>query len=1105
MEDFDDLLQALQGGTGQRNPQCSGCHEEIFNFLSTDAQVVPVQGYNDIMRVNHACRTSSQGGGSVFVCSKCCKWSKTRPSQVRCMCKKKKTTEDTASNNLDSEGDNDSALDVDDSKGDVNDSGGDQQVDLGEDDEESPLMDDQSEMKMKQAIEDHFNDESLWSDASRKFFQRENRKAGDGKKGIIFNALINHQQELDFDILSEKDTNYHFHLTSTFHGMPQSKVHDVTAANHHMVKTAVEQKESVTNTLRQCFNDALTRALSGALKDQGVDIQEILREANRSIDQDFMSKRSDQVMKESLINHPTDYNKVRKKYLEGANSIEKNLPGPNVKELDGFAYIPIEHMVSHMAAFGFDFLSLEKDSDYEEYDGTFFQDLHSKVKKMKERSEVPEDVRVLLLRMWSDGFQVHHIKVDNEYNNLQLFTITLMEAKDCTTKKKLLTLPFALGFKKSDHSSIVNKLLEEVKEMEKWRYRFFGKERRMAPSLVKLQTVMEDYPEKCANTHTAQRGKYSHWWGHSSRFCESSTPSCRACARVRMDRVMDPNKSNLGREVGIEENEECLFCEDWWSRSEIVGGDIYPLKPEDDAHDPPPVTELSFKMLLGGVDSVHQYKLEHGAKATKKNAKKHLSLCCVSEKLATKIVDAIWNGEDHSSLVPEIWLKAEHYGIDLSDFVGLPMHGMTLGVEKTLIPQVHRLFHMRRKMEREAWKGFLATARANQRKLNNLYLDWCLAMPFSGKEKEKMFTANWQSEHYLCFTRLSLVHLGPLEVIPKPKDKVPIFNAFRTMRVLWFCVMSHAFSDDKVPSSLIDDYIKLFLSACNKFHKLAKPAAKKRKSGGAKKRKRDRESDTEDAEEDDEGQDEEALAGGATPFFITKVNFLNLLNVKEAIDIYGCLRDLWEGEREGYIQFVKKELKTMRHKDQFMQTILRKLITTSILEYMNEGNEFSKSKEYARKLNFKVYSEAAADEDDPSSALCLSDMISGVVIEDRLYVCFDNPGREDKTITLLPFEFDDDGLSRYNLWYAVPIFAGRQETTEDERILTCPSRDKLPSMVSDYFLSIPMIEIESDQGQKKGTPLHTVLLRSWRVRNSDGSLKLISLRNDLELLKNLSE
>jgi len=150
-----------------------------------------------------------------------------------------------------------------------------------------------------------------------------------------------------------------------------------------------------------------------------------------------------------------------------------------VKELDGFAYIPVENIISHMIAPGFEFFPFQKDSDWKnddgEYNGTFFRYLHSKLKKMKERSEVPEDVRVLLIRMRSDRFQVYHIKVDNEHNNPQLFTITLMKAKDCTTKLKHLTLPFALGFKKKDHSIVLNKLLLEVVQLKECKHGSLGR------------------------------------------------------------------------------------------------------------------------------------------------------------------------------------------------------------------------------------------------------------------------------------------------------------------------------------------------------------------------------------------------------------------------------------------------------------------------------------------------------------------------------------------------------------------------------------------------------------------------------------------------------
>ena len=51
----------------------------------------------------------------------------------------------------------------------------------------------------------------------------------------------------------------------------------------------------------------------------------------------------------------------------------------------------------------------------------------------------------------------------------------------------------------------------------------------------------------------------------------------------------------------------------------------------------------------------------------------------------------------------------------------------------------------------------------NQQVINNASIDWCFLMPFSGKEKDNLGTANWLSDNYLSFTRMSLFHLGPLD------------------------------------------------------------------------------------------------------------------------------------------------------------------------------------------------------------------------------------------------------------------------------------------------------------------------------------------------------
>lgn len=1086
--DVIECINILRRGQGQRTPKCSSCKQLIYFDPSN---VTVTEAGDRLVKLSHDC----DGGGAsgrIFACLGCCKWSAKKPSQVGCTCskKKKRKTEDTAPpENINDEGD----IQVNGQHEEAYDEGFDHDngqagMDLDSDNpahvEESPLMVGEPITSVDPFIVNHFNDSDLWPEASKKFFLREHRNKGDGKKGIIYNALIDKEQESDFGLLPEKEQEYHMHLTATYHSMQQSMIHNVTSANHYMVKEGVQKRRAEADVMRKCLGETLKDALTDALRHQDVDMDNILRMANRSLDQKITAKAKELSSEGPRINHPTDFNKVRNKYIEGVNSVEKNLPGPAVKEFDGFAWIPVESIISHMVALGYDVLSFTEDRDWTNdkggYDGTFFRDLHHKVRKMKKKSEIPNDARVLLLRVWSDGFQVHHIKVNNEHNNLQLFTITLMESKDCTTKKKLLTLPFALGFKKKDHSSIFTKLLEEVKEMETWKLRYFGKERKMLPSLVYLQTVMQDYPEKCACSHSAQRGKYAHWWGKSSKFCPVitpdclPTPSCPGCETLRLERVLGSKED----EIDPRKKRTCNYCDDWWTSTAIIGGDIYPYKPGDKLpEDFPPVVNLTFKMMKEAAQIVQEYKATCGKRASKKEAKIYLALCCVAEKLAKEIVDKIWAdpGLNLDAELPELWLKAEHYGIDLHTFVGLPMHGMTLGVEKALIPQVHCIFDRRKTAENVAWKAFLAAVRGNQESLKAVYMDWCVSMPFSGKEKAKMATANWQSEHYLAFTRLSLVHLGPLAVISEdmPGNKVPLFKAFQAMRVLWFCVMSHAFSDDKVPSRVVDDYIKLFLSACNRFHMQVQ---KLRNRGQV---------EAEDQDQTDTENDVEQ-AGGKTPFFISKVNFLNLLNVSEAIDIYGSMRDIWEGPREGYIQFLKAEITSMRHNDQFMQTVLKKLVTTCILEYMNEGNQLSNAKQYARKLNFKVYSSTTKLKEFFQSA----DMISGVVVCNIMYVCFANKGSKNKEITLLPLRFDDkNGMIRYSLWYAPLVHC----SADDADVLTCPSRDALPSMASDYFLSVPMIEINPG----KGSPLHTVLFRSWKIRDPKGSHVLLTPPADL--------
>ena len=63
---------------------------------------------------------------------------------------------------------------------------------------------------------------------------------------------------------------------------------------------------------------------------------------------------------------------------------------------------------------------------------------------MLEEEEMPHGTRVHIIHIWSDGFMVHHVKIDSEYNNIQLFTLSVLASEDGNAKHPM---PFVLGFK----------------------------------------------------------------------------------------------------------------------------------------------------------------------------------------------------------------------------------------------------------------------------------------------------------------------------------------------------------------------------------------------------------------------------------------------------------------------------------------------------------------------------------------------------------------------------------------------------------------------------------------------------------------------------------
>ena len=537
-------------------------------------------------------------------------------------------------------------------------------------------------------------------------------------------------------------------------------------------------------------------------------------------------------------------------------------------------------------------------------------------------------------------------------------------------------------------------------------------------------------------------------------------------------------------------------CTDWWSpghigkelHSDNKNAEEFPLRLENSDNDPDAakrVVRLTFGMLARAcIDVAHWKQMSH--RPTKKKAEGYLAKVGLGAKVADGIIAGVWSGEDIQDLLPCMLKEHRNHMVGLDRFVITPMHQNALGVEKALIQQTEPLFvRSQNTASNMNWRKFYADLTAYNKKMVRSSIDWCKPMPFSTKDKQKLGTAGWTSENYMAFTRLSLVYHSPLEddhMQVQDDFGANTFAAFKSMRVLWLCTMSHMFCDEKVPSGKIDDFIRLFLSACVKLHKECLEA----KAGRRRGRKRGRREDDGEGSDGGEGAGENAGSASATSkaFYEGKSNFFSLLNVKETVEEFGSLRDLWEGYMESYFQVVKGELTSFRHDDDFMVTILTKILRTSFLAHMNQGNPYSETKEQARTLDFNVYlgtcDVSAALNDDKKFP-------SGVVVDDKLYLCFGRGGRsEDRSVSLVELQFDDtNGKWRYNLWYA-PVCANAAQDAP-----TKMSREEVLGRASDFFVLLPEFVVGCD------TPhVHTVLCKSWKLRDECGNFRLLLPRED---------
>ena len=281
---------------------------------------------------------------------------------------------------------------------------------------------------------------------------------------------------------------------------------------------------------------------------------------------------------------PTDDNEIYRKYTTGDYSIMRCLPVPDPVVTSFGGVIPAKLLFNHIVALDIPLKIYDSDEDWTDdsgqYDGTFYRNWHMKIKEMKRHGLIPDETRIVFIRIWSDGFQAFPIRGDNEYNSMQLYTLTVLSSRGEQTKQH--TLPFALCFKKYVNSDIFNSLVEQCNELLQVREVYFGRENKVFHTVAILETVGNDMPERFDNCSLCYKGKFTTRFRYSCDVSDLSKFICLQCE----SRVIYKHLSGTNKPI-----KECALCTMWGSECRIKAIDNNVLNVANTPH----IAKLSFE------------------------------------------------------------------------------------------------------------------------------------------------------------------------------------------------------------------------------------------------------------------------------------------------------------------------------------------------------------------------------------------------------------------------------------------------------------------------------------------------------------------------------
>jgi len=641
---------------------------------------------------------------------------------------------------------------------------------------------------------------------------------------------------------------------------------------------------------------------------------------------------------------PVSLGDFDKFYLRSHTSLNKILPYPWAKTYEGHAVNSLIEIVAYA-------LAMEQDIDIIELPRSE-SDSTQKTEPLKESESVDAikdsyAFRIMLKRVeiiisedgnivsagfvdiheWSDDFDPSSVKRNK--GSIWIFVVSI-GAQQGERNSTHHVYPVALGRKGDSHDAVLEKYNDELEQIKQGMFFYHGGLKRNIKVYGDVHVVGVDRPEKTSLTKSC-----SHL-GHSTKRARcvaavdgpnSSTffkhlPACLDCFDRNVKGLPEPeggckhctnwnyfpagtNNKNLLQEKPRSSYPVGMYCEEIPDLTRKVAKDAEEAK----TFTLSPI-EITFEFLKASVMfcfySIYVNKWSVG------EGHEFLRLCGLQDESIKEYCTLAYNQRVekvpiHELKLPDFppsWLR----DVDLFRYIDSPMHLLFLGVVDSTIDLLKIAFS---RVSMHA--GFARRANGSLEKLRKLSLDFVRAGLFSGN---KFTTGSWVSEQYLAFSRVCKSVYGDLDALSAKLSNsdplvVQMSCVVSSMSAMISRVMTRVVDSDIIKD--VDCHIKIFLSAVDRLDRTLHPTPSPDGSASAT------ESDAGSAAAENTTTDSTPGASATAAatqkgkksvrslWWFGFTNYLCLLNIPRAMELFGTLILYWEGGGVGekYLQEVK--------------------------------------------------------------------------------------------------------------------------------------------------------------------------------------------------------